>query len=329
MISVIVPVYNTPSALLQRCIDSILCQSHGDFELLLIDDGSTAADTAATLCAVHDPRVRCIRQENGGVSAARNRGLSEATGEFVALVDADDCVTPQFFERAVAAFGEKSTDAVMLKTIWCDTADNTLKTNLQKGAGAVTVYALEDKKARDAVLRECVCWKPKRRFVRAVSPEIWGKVYRRAAVGTLRFDTSLTIAEDQLFFAAFLCKARAVKVVDTVGYRYTVREGSAMSGRTAAAAEQYRRFFARFYDLIGDKKATVLYEKAYYTLREMLEIFDPSAPNDAASTAIDGFLRDERIAPYLRHIPLCATHVPLYDRLLSRFGTFRVLQQMR
>lgn len=329
MISVIVPVYNTPSALLQRCIDSILCQSHGDFELLLIDDGSTAADTAATLCAVHDPRVRCIRQENGGVSAARNRGLSEATGEFVALVDADDCVTPQFFERAVAAFGEKSTDAVMLKTIWCDTADNTLKTNLQKGAGAVTVYALEDKKARDAVLRECVCWKSKRRFVRAVSPEIWGKVYRRAAVGTLRFDTSLTIAEDQLFFAAFLCTARAVKVVDTVGYRYTVREGSAMSGRTAAATEQYRRFFARFYDLIGDKKATVLYEKAYYTLREMLEIFDPSAPNDAASAAIDGFLRDERIEPYLRHIPLCATHVPLYDRLLSRFGTFRVLRQMR
>ena len=329
MISVIVPVYNTPSALLQRCIDSILCQSHGDFELLLIDDGSTAADTAATLCAVHDPRVRCIRQENGGVSAARNRGLSEATGEFVALVDADDCVTPQFFERAVAAFGEKSTDAVMLKTIWCDTADNTLKTNLQKGAGAVTVYALEDKKARGAVLRECVCWKSKRRFVRAVSPEIWGKVYRRAAVGALRFDTSLTIAEDQLFFAAFLCKARAVKVVDTVGYRYTVREGSAMSGRTAAATEQYRRFFARFYDLIGDKKATVLYEKAYYTLREMLEIFDPSAPNDAASAAIDGFLRDERIEPYLRHIPLCATHVPLYDRLLSRFGTFRVLRQMR
>ena len=102
-----------------------------------------------------------------------------------------------------------------------------------------------------------------------------------------------------------------------------------MSGRTAAATEQYRRFFARFYDLIGDKKATVLYEKAYYTLREMLEIFDPSAPNDAASAAIDGFLRDERIEPYLRHIPLCATHVPLYDRLLSRFGTFRVLRQMR
>ena len=237
MISVIVPVYNTPSALLQRCIDSILCQSYGDFELLLIDDGSTAADTAATLCAVHDPRVRCIRQENGGVSAARNRGLAEATGEFVALVDADDCVTPQFFAHALAAFGE-TTDAVMLKTIWCDTADNTLKTNLQKGAGAVSVYALEDKKARDAVLRECVCWKSKRRFVRAVSPEIWGKVYRRAAVGALRFDTSLTIAEDQLFFAAFLCKARAVKVVDTVGYRYTVREGSAMSGRTVADAEQ-------------------------------------------------------------------------------------------
>ena len=121
MISVIVPVYNTPSALLQRCIDSILCQSHGDFELLLIDDGSTAADTAVTLCAVHDPRVRCIRQENGGVSAARNTALDLAQGTYLQFLDSDDWLTPDATE-SLAEAARADTRAYLFWftfTLWC------------------------------------------------------------------------------------------------------------------------------------------------------------------------------------------------------------------
>ena len=91
-ISVIVPVYNTEKYL-HRCIDSILAQTFTDFELLLIDDGST--DNSGTICdeyATKDSRVRVFHKKNGGVSSARNLGVDNAKGEWVTFVDSDDCV---------------------------------------------------------------------------------------------------------------------------------------------------------------------------------------------------------------------------------------------
>ena len=89
-ISVIVPVYNTEKYL-DECIQSILNQSFTNFELLLIDDGST--DRSGAICdqyAAKDERVRVFHKENGGVSSARNVGLDEAKGEWIAFVDSDD-----------------------------------------------------------------------------------------------------------------------------------------------------------------------------------------------------------------------------------------------
>lgn len=82
-ISVIVPVYNTEKYL-HRCVDSILAQTFTDFELLLIDDGST--DSSGAICdeyAQKDSRVRVFHKENGGASSARNLGLDNATGEWI------------------------------------------------------------------------------------------------------------------------------------------------------------------------------------------------------------------------------------------------------
>lgn len=92
MISVIVPVYNAEKYL-HRCVDSILVQSYTDFELLLIDDGST--DGSGAICddyAAKDNRVCVFHKENGGVSSARNVGLDNAKGEYVTFCDADDYV---------------------------------------------------------------------------------------------------------------------------------------------------------------------------------------------------------------------------------------------
>ncbi|NLG24502.1 MAG: glycosyltransferase, partial [Clostridiales bacterium] len=89
-ISVIVPVYNA-MPWLEECLNSILSQSFSDFELILIDDGST--DGSAHLCdacAARDERVRVVHQKNSGVAAARNRGLDESGGQWIAFVDADD-----------------------------------------------------------------------------------------------------------------------------------------------------------------------------------------------------------------------------------------------
>lgn len=98
-VSIIVPIYNSRDYLSQ-CIDSILNQSYSDFELLLIDDGST--DDSKTICddyEARDNRIRAYHKENGGVSSARNKGLDEAKGDFIIFIDADDYINPGYVEH--------------------------------------------------------------------------------------------------------------------------------------------------------------------------------------------------------------------------------------
>jgi len=101
-VTVVMPTYNR-AALLPRTVDAVLAQGFGDFELLVVDDGST--DGTAELLAQrygHEPRLRVLRQANGGVSAARNRGLAEARGEFIAFLDSDDLWLPWKLQLQVA-----------------------------------------------------------------------------------------------------------------------------------------------------------------------------------------------------------------------------------
>lgn len=101
-ISVIIPVYNS-MLFLKRCVNSIIQQSYVDFELLLIDDGST--DGSSFLCdelARQDNRVKVFHQSNGGVSSARNKGLEHATGEWVAFIDSDDWFEKEYLEEMIA-----------------------------------------------------------------------------------------------------------------------------------------------------------------------------------------------------------------------------------
>ena len=97
-ISVIIPVYNAESTL-RRCVDSVLAQTFTDFECLLIDDGSK--DRSGAICdeyAARDSRIRAFHKENGGVSSARNLGLDNATGEWIAFVDSDDWAGEKYLE---------------------------------------------------------------------------------------------------------------------------------------------------------------------------------------------------------------------------------------
>ncbi len=87
-VSVVIPTYNRP-VFLQQAIESVLGQTFGDFEILVIDDGSTS-ETRSVVEILNDPRIRYVRQENAGRSAARNRGLALARGEYVAFLDDDD-----------------------------------------------------------------------------------------------------------------------------------------------------------------------------------------------------------------------------------------------
>lgn len=110
MISVIVPIYNV-EAYLPHCIESILNQTYTNFELLLIDDGST--DSSGIICDSYcklDGRCRAVHQTNQGEFGARNRGLKEAVGEYIAFIDADDYVHQQYLEILYKAILENRYD---------------------------------------------------------------------------------------------------------------------------------------------------------------------------------------------------------------------------
>ena len=107
-VSLIIPAYNA-EATIARCIDSILGQTLNTIELIVIDDGSS--DRTGEICASYrDDRLRYYRRVNGGVSSARNQGVSLASGEYVGFVDADDYIAPDMCEKMYQAGVEAGAD---------------------------------------------------------------------------------------------------------------------------------------------------------------------------------------------------------------------------
>lgn len=111
LLSVIVPVYKA-ERYLAKCVGSILAQTYGNLELILVDDGSP--DRSGGMCdrfAESDPRVKVVHKPNGGVSSARNAGLEVARGKFIGFVDSDDYIDPQMYEKLAAALPDDSSIA--------------------------------------------------------------------------------------------------------------------------------------------------------------------------------------------------------------------------
>ena len=100
-VSVMIGVYNG-ARYLAEAIESVLAQTHPDVELIVVDDGSD--DGSGEVARRYEPRLRCVRQERGGMAAARNRAVQEATGSYFAFLDADDRFPPEKLERQLAVF---------------------------------------------------------------------------------------------------------------------------------------------------------------------------------------------------------------------------------
>ena len=95
--SIVIPLYNKASCI-KKTLESILKQHYDNFEIIVVDDGSTD-DSLQEARAVVDPRIKIVSKSNGGVSSARNRGIKEATGEWIAFFDADDVMYSNALEE--------------------------------------------------------------------------------------------------------------------------------------------------------------------------------------------------------------------------------------
>ena len=231
MISIIVPVYNTEQYLL-RCFDSILSQSFTDFELLLIDDGST--DGSGAICdsyAEKDSRIRVFHKENGGVSSARNLGLNEAQGEWICFVDSDDELLPNSFQIMVDGV---SNEVDMVMAGYYEFEGETLLTDTSK-------YGKDGLISRNDAL---LMMYPSSSLV--YMGYSVAKLFRRSLVlsKSLLFDDHIKIKEDTLFVVEYLCSIQnQVCYISTPVYKYVKSPVGAMGGLSQSYNPNYLTSF--------------------------------------------------------------------------------------
>lgn len=204
-ISVIVPVYNVEQYL-PRCIDSILAQTFTDFELLLIDDGSR--DASGRICdeyAEHDARIRVFHQENKGVSVARNLGLDNARGEWIAFVDSDDCVSTEWLHHYAA-----NLDA--------DIVFQGAKVVEAEGIPTSEIKLHDNRAERERMSAEIAYLERKSSILNAT----WSKIFKRRIIddNNIRFDPVCKLSEDLIFTIQYLSHSNSIRTLSELGYNY-------------------------------------------------------------------------------------------------------------
>ena len=207
-VSVIIPVYNVEKYL-SRCLQSVCGQTLQDIEIICINDGST--DNSAQILAefaVRDTRLKVITQENRGLSEARNRGLDEAEGEYIAFVDSDDFVAPDFVQRLVDAAEKTNSEIVN-----CDFLKVTDETVLKQQNIDVQIF--------DNPLRQLL---KKSNYLKF---NVWNKLYKRAFIGNFRFTKGLYF-EDWIFNTCLFAKAQKLAYVKARLYGYQTDNFSIM-----------------------------------------------------------------------------------------------------
>lgn len=132
-LSIIVPIYNVEDYI-EVCIDSILNQRYADFELILVNDGST--DKCGEICddfAIKDKRVIVIHKENGGLSSARNAGLDIARGKYLSFIDSDDFISEDYYQPNMEyLLFHPQTDMIVMQVCYYDNMENYVKINIAK-----------------------------------------------------------------------------------------------------------------------------------------------------------------------------------------------------
>ena len=153
-VSIVIPVYNVEQYL-RRCIDSILSQSYADYEMILVDDGST--DTSGQICDEYsgDSRIHVIHKANEGAGAARNTGIEIATGDYITFIDSDDYIAGCYLERMVQTAEQTGSDIVQCGYLYGDEAAYSFRKESEQVIKPVIMDSHEVFRTRDAkIIRE-------------------------------------------------------------------------------------------------------------------------------------------------------------------------------
>lgn len=220
-LSVIVNIYNE-ALLLKECVDSLLKQSYVPMEIILVDDGSS--DDSPEICSEYAatyPHISCILKENAGLVAARKSGIHRATGEYVAFVDGDDTLHPEYFQVMMSEIETYNVDIVIaghtevLGGIHQRVRYNGLPAGrYDKGKLSSHVYPYMMNMGEEAEF--------------GIFSYLWNKVFRLQLLKTemMQVDDRIFIGEDACSVYPTLLRASHISILEYAGYYYRQRPGS-------------------------------------------------------------------------------------------------------
>ena len=234
MISIIVPVYNVEKYIVE-CIESILAQTYTNWELFLINDGST--DSSGDICqsyAHKDSRIAYIRTENRGACHARNTGLEKAKGEYIFFMDSDDMLMHDALQILLDKFAVAQVELVCGE---CQAMYKNGKDYNYKRPVFPDKITSGNQMLKDILTYNTLC-------------SIWGKLYKRDLIGSIRFEENLKLGQD-IHFLTTLFSERSCSVLRCPEkiYRYRILQNSISHSKQAILIDKIQNYIENMIQL--------------------------------------------------------------------------------
>ena len=240
LISIIIPVYNGKKYLAQ-CIDSIVGQTYGNWELLLIDDGST--DGAEDMCdeyAANNDRISVLHKVNGGQASARNEGIALAKGEYIGFVDCDDWLEPDMYATMIATLQREQAEIIICGY----TEEYAHRQKIVNGDGEQTTY--DSATALRLVLQG------------KIGSYLWSMLFKREVVQELMPD--LNPYEDHATIFKWISHAHRVVILHQSFYHYRQLQGSSLHSYNPRNASHFFLAAKERYDYMNEHRPLLGWE---------------------------------------------------------------------
>lgn len=327
-LSIILPVYNSKKYLTE-CVKSITSQTFTNFELIIVDDGST--DGSAELCdsfASDDYRIKVIHQANQGVWAARNNGINAASGQYIGFADSDDSLGADMYKTMVFCAMEHGCDAVI-----CDiTAESGTSSSVISGMsiGRDGYYSADELKKE---IFPFMMYSGKF-FEFGIAPVLWNKIFRRSVLCRDNVILEVKIGEDAACtYPSLMNCSNLYYLKGHAFYRYRIHESQTTMRYCAGLPEQLEKLYSYFQSTQIAKKfpEQLDYYFAYMTKIAISNELNPA--NSAAYAdkiaAIRGIIKSAKARGIIKRISL--KNMPPIHKLyfvLVKLGFARILARL-
>ncbi|MGO6104493.1 glycosyltransferase family 2 protein [Streptococcus pneumoniae] len=248
LISIVVPVYNVEKYL-KKSIESVLNQTYQNIEILLVDDGST--DSSGKICESFskvDPRIRVFHKENGGLSDARNFGIEQMKGQYVAFIDSDDYISKDYVWKLYSSIKNNDSEVSICSFLLVDEKGEKIKDELLD-SGKICLTGQQ--------ILEKVLTADGYRYVVA-----WNKLYRSTLFEKLKFKKGM-LYEDEFLNYPLFWDCKRVSIVEEPLYLYVQRKGSIVqSNMTLEKIKMKDEMHTSRIEFYSEKGHSFLHEKA-------------------------------------------------------------------